>query len=99
MLNTAVSSGMGTPLPPLDPESDHAGRIRGEMSTEDPVRIVEIKDIDIMCCGGTHVKNTSEIGARLRRDGWGDGGKLGKGRWITSTACHTCCRISSSNSR
>ncbi|NMC06586.1 MAG: hypothetical protein GYA24_15320 [Candidatus Lokiarchaeota archaeon] len=45
--------------------SDHAGRIRGEMSTEDPVRIVEIKDIDIMCCGGTHVKDTSEIGLIL----------------------------------
>jgi Ser-tRNA(Ala) deacylase AlaX len=42
--------------------ADFAGRIRGEMSPEDPVRIVEIKDLDIMCCGGTHVKDTDEIG-------------------------------------
>jgi alanyl-tRNA synthetase len=45
--------------------ADFAGRIRGEMSAEDPVRIVEIKDLDIMCCGGTHVKNTVEIGPIL----------------------------------
>jgi alanyl-tRNA synthetase len=45
--------------------TEFAGRIRGEISLEDPVRIVEIKDLDIMCCGGTHVKDTAEIGPLL----------------------------------
>jgi Ser-tRNA(Ala) deacylase AlaX len=44
---------------------EFAGRIRGEISSEDPVRIVEIKCLDIMCCGGTHVKDTAEIGPLL----------------------------------
>jgi misacylated tRNA(Ala) deacylase len=27
------------------------------------VRLIEIRDLDLQPCGGTHVKNTSEIGA------------------------------------
>jgi alanyl-tRNA synthetase len=42
--------------------TDFATKIRGEMSTEDPLRIVEIAGWDVMCCGGTHVKDTAEIG-------------------------------------
>ena len=36
--------------------------IRGDLSTEEDLRIVEIQDYDANCCGGTHVKNTVEIG-------------------------------------
>jgi len=28
----------------------------------DPLRVVEIEDLDICPCGGTHVKNVKEIG-------------------------------------
>lgn len=36
--------------------------IRGDLSSEDNLRIIEIQNCDVNCCGGTHVKNTSEIG-------------------------------------
>ncbi|MBD3186054.1 hypothetical protein GF325_04420 [Candidatus Bathyarchaeota archaeon] len=36
--------------------------IRGLMSDEDPVRVIQVEDIEVTCCGGTHVKDTSEIG-------------------------------------
>ncbi|MEX2680070.1 MAG: alanine--tRNA ligase-related protein [Candidatus Sigynarchaeota archaeon] len=45
--------------------AEFSERLRGEIPSEDPVRIVEIKDLDLMCCGGTHVKETAEIGPLL----------------------------------
>lgn len=42
--------------------AEYSGSIRGEISPEDPVRIVNIHDVDTMCCAGTHVKDTAEIG-------------------------------------
>ena len=32
-------------------------------NTNDKIRLVKIGDIDLQPCGGTHVKNTSEIGS------------------------------------
>src|SRR6056297_808703 len=43
-------------------KSKFSGVVRGKMTEEEPVRILEIEGWDIMCCGGTHVKNTREIG-------------------------------------
>jgi len=37
-------------------------RIRGKIPEQGQVRLVELKNYDLICCGGTHVKNTSEIG-------------------------------------
>ncbi len=37
-------------------------KIRSTIPNESQVRLMEIKGLDLVCCGGTHVKNTSEIG-------------------------------------
>ena len=40
-----------------------SGRVRiDRLPRSDKIRIIEIKSIDSTACGGTHVKNTSEIG-------------------------------------
>jgi len=36
--------------------------IRGKIPGQGKVRLVELKNYDLICCGGTHVKNTAEIG-------------------------------------
>lgn len=40
-------------------------KLRGQIPNEDPIRIVEIENFDFNCCGGTHVKNSTEIGPTL----------------------------------
>ena len=37
-------------------------RIRGGITADTDLRIIEIEDYDINCCGGTHLGNSSEIG-------------------------------------
>jgi len=37
-------------------------RVRGKVPNEGKVRLVELKKYDLICCGGTHVKNSTEIG-------------------------------------
>ncbi len=37
-------------------------QIRGKIPEQGKVRLVELKNFDLICCGGTHVKNTTEIG-------------------------------------
>ncbi|MFX1554781.1 MAG: alanyl-tRNA editing protein, partial [Promethearchaeota archaeon] len=37
-------------------------KIRSEIPNESKVRLMEIKDLDLVCCGGTHIKETTEIG-------------------------------------
>jgi alanyl-tRNA synthetase len=39
-----------------------AKKIRSEIPNESEIRLIEIKNLDLVCCGGTHVQNTSEIG-------------------------------------
>ena len=36
--------------------------IRGGITADTDLRIIEIEDYDINCCGGTHIANSSEIG-------------------------------------
>ncbi|MFX0059967.1 MAG: alanine--tRNA ligase-related protein [Candidatus Hodarchaeota archaeon] len=36
--------------------------IRGDCPKKDPIRVIEIQDLDLVCCGGTHVNNSNEIG-------------------------------------
>jgi len=40
----------------------YENNIRGNIPSEDQIRIVEINDLDLVCCGGTHVQNSTEIG-------------------------------------
>jgi len=37
-------------------------KIRSTIPNESQVRLMEIECLDLVCCGGTHVRNTSEIG-------------------------------------
>jgi alanyl-tRNA synthetase len=37
-------------------------KIRGNCPKKDPIRVIEIEDLDFVCCGGTHVNNSNEIG-------------------------------------
>jgi len=37
--------------------------IRGDCPKKDPIRVIEIEDLDLVCCGGTHVNNSNEIGS------------------------------------
>ena len=39
--------------------------IRGKIPEQGRVRLVELKNYDLICCGGTHVRNTTEIGPVL----------------------------------
>jgi len=36
--------------------------IRSIIPNESQVRLIEIEGLDLVCCGGTHIRNTSEIG-------------------------------------
>ncbi|MFX1376352.1 MAG: alanyl-tRNA editing protein [Promethearchaeota archaeon] len=39
-----------------------ASKIRSIIPDESEIRLMEIEGLDLVCCGGTHIKNTSEIG-------------------------------------
>ena len=36
--------------------------IRGKIPKQGEIRLVELKNYDLICCGGTHVQNSTEIG-------------------------------------
>jgi alanyl-tRNA synthetase len=39
-----------------------AERIRSNIPKEPQVRLMEVENLDLVCCGGTHVQSTNEIG-------------------------------------
>ncbi len=39
-----------------------SNEIRSPIPQESNIRLIEIDNLDLVCCGGTHVKNTTEIG-------------------------------------
>ncbi|MHA1999695.1 MAG: alanine--tRNA ligase-related protein [Promethearchaeota archaeon] len=49
-------------LPRCDAISLYQERVRGAFSNEDPVRIIDIDDLEVACCGGVHVENAVEVG-------------------------------------
>ena len=51
-----------TKVVPRDEIDINEKQIRGKIPEQGQVRLVELKNYDLICCGGTHVKNTSEIG-------------------------------------
>ena len=40
-----------------------AEEIRSKIPDESQVRLIEIENLDLVCCGGTHVQTTTEIGS------------------------------------
>jgi alanyl-tRNA synthetase len=47
---------------PREEAENLSEKIRSTIPNESQVRLMEIEGLDLVCCGGTHVKNTSEIG-------------------------------------
>ncbi len=50
-------------LIPKDEIKQYSKQLRGGISAENNLRIIEIEDYDINCCGGTHIGESSEIGS------------------------------------
>jgi len=42
--------------------SECSEKIRSAIPDESKIRLMEIEGLDLVCCGGTHIKNTTEIG-------------------------------------
>jgi misacylated tRNA(Ala) deacylase len=78
-INALVESSVGTqPRWITDAELDARPELVKTMSVAPPrgegrVRLIEIPGVDLQACGGTHVRNTAEIGrlavARIRSEG------------------------------
>ncbi len=49
------------------PEQARSLAVRKEVDREGELRLVQIQDLDVSACGGTHVKSTGQIGAVLLR--------------------------------
>ncbi|MBY8992571.1 MAG: alanyl-tRNA editing protein [Candidatus Lokiarchaeota archaeon] len=46
-----------------DVTQGYANEIRGKIPNESEIRLLKIDKLDIVCCGGTHVRETTEIGS------------------------------------
>jgi alanyl-tRNA synthetase len=49
----------------LDEAQELGKNLRGNFPSGDLIRIVEIENLDLNCCGGTHIRNSTEIGPIL----------------------------------
>ncbi|MFX0025504.1 MAG: alanyl-tRNA editing protein [Candidatus Hermodarchaeota archaeon] len=49
----------------LDEAQKLGNKLRGKFPVSDWIRIVEIENLDLNCCGGTHIKYSTEIGPVL----------------------------------
>jgi len=43
--------------------SKYSNNLRGKVPEEEKIRLVEVPEYDLICCGGTHVLNSTEIGS------------------------------------
>ena len=49
----------------LDEAQKLGNKLRGNLPSNNMIRIVEIENLDFDCCGGTHINNSTEIGPIL----------------------------------
>jgi alanyl-tRNA synthetase len=47
---------------PRDKVLEKYSGLRGKIPKENPIRVIKIEDLDVICCGGTHLKNINDIG-------------------------------------
>lgn len=47
---------------PITKAQEISNKIRSQIPDEPEVRLMKIENLDLVCCGGTHVQNTTEIG-------------------------------------
>lgn len=41
---------------------ESANKVRGKIPKEPEIRLLKVENLDLVCCGGTHVRDTTEIG-------------------------------------
>ena len=56
------SHNINSKIVPREEANKIAGKIRSNIPNEPQVRLMEIENLDLVCCGGTHVHTTTEIG-------------------------------------
>ena len=61
-ISTIENHNFGTHITSKKELSKYGANLRGDIPDEDKIRIVEVPGYDLICCGGTHVKNSTEIG-------------------------------------
>jgi len=59
---TIENHGFQTSLTSRDDIISSKEKVRGKVPEQGIIRLVELKKYDLICCGGTHVKNSTEIG-------------------------------------
>ncbi|GAH27667.1 unnamed protein product, partial [marine sediment metagenome] len=48
---------------PREEANRNLGKIRSKIPNEPQLRLIDIENLDLVCCGGTHVQSTTEIGS------------------------------------
>lgn len=61
-VNAILWSGTSVRIHQLDPEVVEDAGLRKKSKRSGPIRMIEVEGIDKCPCGGTHVRNTSEVG-------------------------------------
>ncbi|MHA2121633.1 MAG: alanyl-tRNA editing protein [Promethearchaeota archaeon] len=61
-ISTSSNLNINSTLIPYEDAQKKSSKIRSKIPKEPIVRLMEIEGLDMVCCGGTHVSKTSEIG-------------------------------------
>ena len=56
------SHNISSKIVPREGVNKITGKIRSNIPNEPQIRLIEIENLDLVCCGGTHVQITTEIG-------------------------------------
>lgn len=59
---TTNSLNINSRIVPREEANKNVKKIRSNIPNEPQVRLIEIENLDLVCCGGTHVQITTEIG-------------------------------------